>query len=296
MGEMKTRLLFPVGIIDIGSNSVRLMFTDGNFINKKLITTQLGRGVLKDKSLSFEKMFETANAVKELKDLALSLGAKSVFSFATAAVRNAKNSSEFTSLVHDLCGLDIDVVSSKLESELAVLGALQNQEGCVIDIGGASTEIAFNKNGKISYSYSYDVGAVSLHSKYNGNKEESEDFLNKTILEVKDKSSELVKGIGGTISSLAVIDLKLKEYNSLKVDNHYMSIETIENLKEDLYKSTPSKITSNFAVSSKRAEMIAGGASILLSVLKAYNLKGVYACESDNLEGYLRYVRKFYEE
>ena len=75
-----------------------------------------------------------------------------------------------------------------------------------------------------------------------------------------------------------------------------MSLKTVENLVEYLYKINPTKICEDYAVSAKRAEIIAGGASILLKMLKAYDLKGVWACESDNLEGYLRYIRKFYEE
>ncbi len=296
MREMKTKLKFPVGVIDIGSNSVRLMYTDGNFINKKLITTQLGRGMLEDKSLSFDKMHETACAVERLNNLALSEGAKSVFAFATAAVRNAKNKDDFTSLVYTLSGLKVDVVSSELEAQLAVLGALGNESGCVIDIGGASTEIAYAKQGKIDYVHSYNVGAVSLNFKYNQNKENIEKHLEESILYVGDRKAEIVKGIGGTISSLAVIDLKLKEYNSLKVDGHYMSVETVEGLRDSLYNNEPSNICDSFAVSQKRAEIIAGGASILLRILKAYNLKGIKACESDNLEGYLKYIGKTYEQ
>ena len=77
-------------------------------------------------------------------------GTKSVYAFATAAVRSAENGDEFVKRVKELCPLAVDVVSGEREAELGVLGALTG-DGAVLDIGGASTELVVRKEGEIVY-------------------------------------------------------------------------------------------------------------------------------------------------
>lgn len=282
-----SKILYPVGVIDVGSNSVRLMFTDGVFSFKNLIITRLGGGFLPDGSLSINSMATTANAIKELKDLALSKGAKSVFVFATAATRKATNKDEFISLVKDIAGLELDVVPGELEAELAVRGALKNDSGAVIDIGGASSEIAFSKNGEIYYKISYNVGAVTLNTAFNRNREEIEKYLDGFIVDKANLYESNVKSVGGTATSIGAVSLNLKEYDATLVNNRYVSKEDLIKIIDTLYSLTPEEISSRYAVPLKRADVIAGGASILLRLLNAYNLDGFTVSESDNLEGYL---------
>lgn len=282
-----SKILYPVGVIDVGSNSVRLMFTDGVFSFKNLIITRLGGGFLPDGSLSINSMATTANAIKELKDLALSKGAKSVFVFATAATRKATNKDEFISLVKDIAGLELDVVPGELEAELAVRGALKNDSGAVIDIGGASSEIAFSKNGEIYYKISYNVGAVTLNTAFNRNREEIEKYLDGFIVDKVGLYESNVKSVGGTATSIGAVSLNLKEYDATLVNNRYVSKEDLIKIIDVLYSLTPDEISSSYAVPLKRADVIAGGASILLRLLNAYNLDGFTVSESDNLEGYL---------
>ncbi|MBR2377154.1 MAG: hypothetical protein IKA85_05180 [Clostridia bacterium] len=282
-----SKILYPVGVIDVGSNSVRLMFTDGVFSFKNLIITRLGGGFLPDGSLSINSMATTANAIKKLKDLALSKGAKSVFVFATAATRKATNKDEFISLVKDIAGLELDVVPGELEAELAVRGALKNDSGAVIDIGGASSEIAFSKNGEIYYKISYNVGAVTLNTAFNRNREEIEKYLDGFIADKVGLYESNVKSVGGTATSIGAVSLNLKEYDATLVNNRYVSKEDLIKIIDVLYSLTPDEISSSYAVPLKRADVIAGGASILLRLLNAYNLDGFTVSESDNLEGYL---------
>ena len=286
----KNKIIYPVGVIDVGSNSVRLMFTDGIFTTKNLMITRLGGGFLPDGSLSASAMLVTANAINKLKNLAIQKGAKSVMVFATAAVRKATNKSEFVSLVKDIAGLEVDVVSGELEAELAVRGALQKDSGAVIDVGGASTEIAFSKNGEIYYKKSYNVGAVTLFTKFNRNKEEIEKYLDGFIVDKYSYDESNVMSVGGTATSLGAVSLNLKEYDANLVNGKYLSINDLEKVKETLYSLTPDEISSTFAVERKRADVIAGGASIILKILKAYNLTGFTVSESDNLEGYLDFA------
>ncbi len=291
----KNNLKYPVGVIDVGSNSVRLMIADGIFIKKNLIITRLGSGFLSDGSLSASSMLLTVNAIKELKDLAEKNGAIKVFAFATAAVRKAKNQKDFISLVKEVCSLDLDVVSGDLEAELSLSGALKGESGAVIDIGGASSEIAFSNGEKTLFKHSYNVGAVTLFNGYERRESDIDNYLDTVIVKSGECTSDVVKAVGGTATSLAVISLKLNKYDPTLVNGHYISKDKLIKLKDYLYSVSPEILAETYAVERKRADIIAGGASILLKLLNVYDLKGVTVSESDNLEGYLDYVKGKYE-
>ena len=153
------------GIIDIGSNSVRLMITDGCKSDKMSVTTRLAEG-MKDGFLSAAAITRTADAVAFLKGAAAVRGVKEIYAFATAAVRKAKNGDVFCKTVYDLCGIKIDVISGKSEAEIGYRGALGNKDGGLIDVGGASSEVMVSKGGEIQYVYSLDIGAVKLIEDY----------------------------------------------------------------------------------------------------------------------------------
>ena len=95
-------------VIDIGSNSVRLMFVaDGKVLYKALNTTRLGEGLADKPLLKKEAVERSATAVASFYEKAKNEGAEEVFAFATAAVRTAENRAEFLNLVKALCGLEV---------------------------------------------------------------------------------------------------------------------------------------------------------------------------------------------
>jgi exopolyphosphatase/guanosine-5'-triphosphate,3'-diphosphate pyrophosphatase len=139
-------------VIDIGSNSVRLMtLADGKVLYKTLETTRLGEGIAARPVLNGQAILRTATAVKNFYDRAIGEGADGVYAFATAAVRSAENREAFLDAVKALCPLAVEIVSGEEEAKLGVLGALGVRDGSIVDVGGASTEITVQKDGKIVY-------------------------------------------------------------------------------------------------------------------------------------------------
>ena len=294
--KKKIDLNFPVGIIDVGSNSVRLLLTDGVFFNKNIITTRLGEGLTKSKELTVESIMRTVNAVKTLSDLAKSKGANQVFVFATAAVRQAVNGNKFTSLVKDVTGITVDVVSGDNEAELGIKGALNGEIGGIIDVGGASTEVAYFDGVKTVYKKSLPIGAVKLYTEFGRDKEKIDKFAKETALLYGETIPGNYKAIGGTATTLASIDLNLKVYDSSIVDGHFISIQNLEKIVEKLYSLTPAEIIDNYAIQPQRADIIAGGASVILAVCRQLNLNGITVSEKDNLEGYLYFLQNEKED
>ena len=286
MKKMMNNLQYPYAIIDIGSNSVRCMFVENGKRDKVTVSTRLGEGLSFSTSLLPEAIERTVKAVVELYGIAVKRGAKSVYAFATAAVRNSTNGNVFVEKVKDKIGLVVDVVSGDMEAELSLNGATLGKDGGVIDVGGASSEVCYRKNGKKIYGYSLPTGAVKIYDGYGRDYNKINDALSLLMGEYGQIPNGDYKAVGGTATSLASVDLGLKQYNPEVVDGHYISLQGMERLCNLLFSLTPSEIASNYCVGSKRADVIAGGAAIILSIMKYANIQGITVSESDNLEGY----------
>ena len=274
-------------IIDIGSNSVRIMYKDGLSPYKELITTRLGQGLTVEKGLTESAIERTANAVLILYKRALERDIDEIYIFATEALRSAVNGKILTNKIKDTTGLEVDVISGEREAEIGLIGALGlNGTGGIIDVGGASTEVVYAKDGKIVYKYSLNEGAVRIFDKFGRNRDKIEGYLSQKIKEYGEIYSGEYKIIGGTATALASVFLGLKEYDASKTDGVYISVNKLAETVDELYSLTDEQILQKYCISKARAEIIRGGASIFLSILKYANLSGVTVSESDNLEGY----------
>src|SRR6476659_7083128 len=143
----------PAAVIDIGSNTTRLLVAEKNGDGfRQLLSqrafTRLGRGLKEDGSISQKKIDELARTISTQVKLAKVLGADDVFAMATAATRDATNGEELVDSVKDQSGVKIQVLDENDEARLAFLGAThsmqQDQTGtiAVVDVGGGSTEVA----------------------------------------------------------------------------------------------------------------------------------------------------------
>lgn len=288
-------LTSPIAVIDIGSNSVRLLITNGVFFNKKLITTRLAQNKSELNELDVNSVVRTVDAISKLNDMAIESGALKVYAFATEAVRSARNKEYFLELVKRSTGLEVDVLSGELEAEIGLLGANLGKDGSIIDIGGASTEIAVQKCGKVVYKKSLPLGAVTLSGK--GFKvQELKDYVDNIIQEFNDAPVFNVKAIGGTSTALATIDLKLKEYDCLLTDGHFLPFDNLKNICDEAFLVSPEVLCERYAITKTRAQVLSAGAYVLLSILKTLNLNGVAISEKDNLEGYFYKIIEGYEE
>ncbi len=274
-------------VIDIGSNSVRIMYKDGLTPYKELITTRLGQGLTTLNGLTKLAIERTANAVLILYKRALERDIDNVYIFATEAVRSAVNGKVLTDTIKKTTNIEVDVISGEREAEIGLIGALGlNATGGIIDVGGASTEVVYANDGKIIYKRSLDIGAVRIFDKFGRDKNLIENYLKSKIKEYGEICKGEYKVIGGTATALASVVLGLKEYDMTKTHGLYISVDELEKIVDRLYTLTDSEICEEYCVSKTRAEIIRGGASIFLEILRYANITGVTVSESDNLEGY----------
>ena len=262
------------------------MFVNEVKRDKVTVSTRLGEGLSFSNKLLKTAIDRTVKAVCELYAVALRRGAKEIYVFATAAVRNSSNGNEFVDAVKNATGLTVDVVSGELEAKLALNGATQGNGG-VIDVGGASSEVCYVGEGVKPYGYSLKMGAVKLYDACGRDKNKVFNLLSGIMSEYGQIPNGNYFAVGGTATSLAAVDLGLKTYNPDLVHGHYISTERLTEITNTLFSLTTEEIVNRYSVVEKRADIIAGGSAIILSILNYAGLKGITVSENDNLEGYL---------
>ena len=276
-----------IAIIDIGSNSVRERISLGEkVLYRNTITTQLAKDS-KDGILCEQSINRTFEGLDSLIAVAKEHGSE-IYPFATAAVRNSKNKEEFCNRFFERYGIKLEVVSGEKEATLGIKGALNGADGCLIDVGGASSELVISKDGQITYANSAKIGAVTLT-----------DLCSKDIIKATQKvkqqlellpsvtgSYSTVYAIGGTANVIAFIASKEDVYNRDKTNGLTISVCEIEEFVKDFYLRTPENIAKTYKINQLRANVIHSGALILYLFTQMVNAHNIILKEDDNLEGY----------
>ncbi|MDD3244154.1 MAG: Ppx/GppA phosphatase family protein [Eubacteriales bacterium] len=297
------------GVIDIGSNSTRLLLCDADGQNilrplrKKLITTRLSQGIVSTGALSSEAMERTRAAVDTLVQEAQEAGAAPIFAFATAAVREAANRDEFIRIMHRSTRLLIDVLPEEVEAQAGFMGAYRPGSRCVVDIGGASTEIALGEGDTLHHAVSVCMGAVRALEKYplgdiadplslqamqqwahNVLRSEAPD-LPQWLAQTPPQAAS---GVGGTITTLAAMDRQLLRYDPAMVQDYALTRHTVDRMIKKLCEMPLEARRQIPGLQPERADIIIGGAVILQQVMRAMDLTQIIVSDRDNLEGYLQ--------
>lgn len=275
-------------VIDIGSNSVRLMFVaDGKVLYKRLHTTRLGEGLAEAPRLKTEAIERSALAVSDFYTQAKTAGAEEIVAFATAAVRTAENRAEFLDRVNSLCGLTVEVVSGEEEAELGILGALGERDGGVIDVGGASTEIVVKQAGELVYKKSVDIGVVRLKDKCGRDKNALLSVANEAVSKYSGfPKIKVLHAIGGTATTLAALELGLTQYCSEKVTGTVITGLRMRELADKLSGMSVAEISALPCMPKGRADVITGGAVLLSVLMQGLDIQKLIVSDRDNLEGY----------
>lgn len=275
-----------IAVIDIGSNSVRLLLRAEQDERTFLSTTRLGEGA-KEKRLTLASIARTVQAINEFAAMARSEGF-AVVAFATSAVRDAVNAAQLLDEVRATCSVEIDVLSGEQEALAAYLGASGGREVGVIDLGGSSTELVEGRGGRVERSVSLQMGAVRLKALFEQDRAAAEAY----ILEQYRQHAfayplrEYI-AIGGTASALASVQLALPTYAPEKIEGTYLTREWIAAFTEKVWEMPLQEREHIPGLHKKRADIIAHGALIFTLLLKEMELDGFTVSLKDNLPGYL---------
>ena len=275
-------------VLDIGSNSVRMLLHLDGRETLELETTRLGQGVA-DRLLQAQPVARTIEAIGRFCGEARAAGAEKICAFATSAVRDARNREALLEPVKRLCGVEIDVIPGQIEAELAYMGAAQGRRACVIDIGGASTELVAGE-GSVRKAVSLQVGAVRLKERCGQDRAAAEAFLTELFSAQKVGFSAWADapflGIGGTLTTLAAMQQGLKIYDEKRVHGYALTHETVLDWVDKLW-DLPVEQRVFPGLKPTRADIIAHGALIAERFMAAFGRAQIVVSTGDNLHGYL---------
>lgn len=159
-----------LGVIDIGSNSLRLVIFDGlkrmpaPIFNEKVLCG-LGQGVSSTGRLEEARIEVALAALRRFSAIAKELARGGVAAVATAAVRDAENGAAFAARVEEECGIHVQILTGEEEANLSALGVLSAEpdaDGLMGDIGGSSLELVGLDQGQVRNQVTLPLGAFSL--------------------------------------------------------------------------------------------------------------------------------------
>jgi exopolyphosphatase/guanosine-5'-triphosphate,3'-diphosphate pyrophosphatase len=168
----------------------------------------------------------------------------------------------------------------------------------VIDIGGGSTEFIAGKAGTISKAKSIDIGAVRMTEKFfnpgipvNDAVAAARDYIVKMIHDIvndlKAMDSFILEGIGGTVTTLAAIDMELSIYDSARVHGYKLKKSSVDDIFKRLISMSLEERKTLKGLQPERADIIPAGTLILKTIMEELNSEYIVVSEYDNLEGLL---------
>lgn len=276
-------------VIDIGTNSVKLTLGEpsaeggARVICDVNVITKLGEGMRASGALSAEALERTAQAVAKFAAFARAEGAGEILCVGTMALRKAANAADFSSRVRELCGLSVTVLAGEAEAELSSLAAIHSIGGAdegyvtIFDTGGGSTEFVFLRDGARLDAVSVEAGAVTLTDEYFQRTPANPQTVCSVTASLIKKFTEAgagreegrVIGAGGNVTAMAAVAAGMAEYDRSKIHGAKLSKAEVMRQVALYAQSTAEERRAIPGLSPKRADIILGGACIILAAMEA---------------------------
>lgn len=294
-----------VAVIDIGTNSTRLLIADveGSQVDeiyRESRITRLGRGVDHSGQLSAEGIDAVCEAIADYMPLISEERAREVMVIATSAVRDADNGEAFVAELRERFDLSCRVIDGDQEANLTYLGTSSGGNGdqttLVIDIGGGSTEMIVGRGPEPIFHTSLQAGVVRHTERIlTGDPPASAELeaLAKDVGKLVQSALEGVElppvdraiAVAGTPSSLAAIDLELVPYDPKAVEGHRLPLRTVQWWLSRLASMPLAERQQVPGLHPDRAQAIVAGVVILIEIMRNFDLLEVEVSEHDILYG-----------
>lgn len=289
----------PVAVLDIGSNSVRLVVYERHarsltaLYNEKSACS-LGRGLAQSGRIAYENIDRALTAIQRFALVCRLMKVGRTFVLATSAVREAANSASFVTAVEELMNAPVNVLSGEEEAHFAALGAISGMPdfaGLVGDLGGGSLELSMIRSGLDSTGETHGLGVIRIQDDSQNSPSKAQAVARQRL-----KRSELLTGqggvfcaIGGTWRSLAKVHQILRGYPLHMVQHYSARAADILKLCEDIVAANAAgkPYPGAEVASSGRRDLVPYGAAVMIEVLRAGRFDSVVFSALGVREGYL---------
>lgn len=290
-----------VAAIDIGTNSVRLLITGprGEELAREMRITRLGQGVDRTGFLDEAAIERTVLVLGEYGAAIRAHGVARIRATATSAARDASNSDVFFDAAERALGARPELLAGEEEARLSFAGATAGIDRSlapflVIDIGGGSTEFVIGSSEPEAL-LSVDLGCVRMTERHLHADPPTRQQLDACVADVRQALAKVraaiplrrarhTIGLAGTVTALCSLQRGLLAYDPTQTHHARLSREQVEGLVTRLAAADVASRRSMLA-EPKRAEMIVGGALVLRTIMREFDIPELIVSESDILDG-----------
>ena len=285
----------PVAIVDVGSNSVRLVVYEGEHRTAATVQNEkaicgIGRDMVTTGRLHAQGCAQALEALARFRLIADGLNVPVREAVATAAARDASNGADFIARAEKAWGLPIRVLAGEDEARIAaegVIAGIPHADGLAADLGGGSLDMVGVKNGKTGRAFTPPFGPLRLMDQAKGDPDKAREIVDKGLKALPGLEATALYAVGGIWRSFARIDMEEQHY-PLHVLQHYTIPRgralRLCRLLAGLSRDSIRKIRT---VSKRRAESLPYGAVVLERLIEAGGLKEVVISAYGLREGLL---------
>ena len=270
----------PISVIDIGSNSVRLVVYEGlnrtpTILFNEKVLCGLGKGIATTGLLDAEGVIRALAALRRFRALSHQARATRLHVMATAAAREAANGPDFVARAEAILGHEIRVLSGREEARYSALGVIsgyQEPDGIMGDLGGGSLELVDVDQGEIDSGITLPLGSLKLYEMSGGTIRRARSVARSSV-----KAAELLKkgegrvfyAVGGTWRNLAKLHMEMIDYPLHMTHGYEIAFDDAVSFLEQVQKSGSNKNKAMRAVSRSRRSLLPFGAVTLSEILQA---------------------------
>jgi exopolyphosphatase / guanosine-5'-triphosphate,3'-diphosphate pyrophosphatase len=294
-----------VGVVDIGTNSTRLLIADvegtGVYeVERRTTVTNMGRGVDHTGLICSDAIEGVCTTIADYKARYEEMGVDRVMAIATSAVRDAVNGEAFIAELRERFDLDARMLSGEEEARLTYLGATAHRPTAgptlVFDIGGGSTELVVGTGREVGFHTSLQAGTIRQSERHltsdPPHPHELEDLAGDIRNQIERAIAAQPAGtparaiaVAGTPTSLAAIDQELEPYDPGRVHGYHLAMQRIQRMLSRLSSLPLAERLRVPGLHPGRAPTIVTGTVILVQVMRAFGLQEVEVSELDILHG-----------
>ena len=271
----------PVAVIDIGSNSIRLVVYEAldrapTPLFQEKTMCGLGRYLNSTRRLNHETIQEALSSLARFRKLAdiCGVAARDIHPFATAAVRWAEDGPAFLARAEAACGVPVKVIGNDEEAELAATGVLAGfvgPAGVVGDLGGGSVELVRLQGTSFAHKVSLPLGSLSLVDKTHGEKTEAIPLIEEGLgpqIWLGEARGETFYAVGGTWRALAKLHMHQTGYPLTAVHGYRLDARKALQVTGRYANSSPSSLKRVYGLSAGREESVPFGALLLNTIIR----------------------------
>jgi exopolyphosphatase/guanosine-5'-triphosphate,3'-diphosphate pyrophosphatase len=277
--DQSSKALSRVGVLDIGSNSVRLVVFDGAarspayFYNEKIMCA-LGDGLAATGHLNPEGRRRALSAIRRFQKLSDGLDIQPLTAVATAAVREASDGADFVAEVERETGLKIHVIDGEEEARLSAQGVLlgwPGSYGLVCDIGGSSMELAEIGGGTVGKRVTSALGPLKLRTIKS--KKARKQYIKETVTNLAEfmgPQRNRLFLVGGSWRAIARIDMERRGYPLHVLHEYRMSSKSIDATIRYIKENDATELRQRCGVSASRMDLVPFAAEVLRAVVRSF--------------------------